>query len=78
VCYLAGGRPVITQDTGIRNIIPTGEGLFVFATEEEAIVAIEAIAGNYEKHSAAANAVAREYFDAERVLGDVLRVAGLL
>jgi hypothetical protein len=78
VCYLAGGRPVITQDTGIRNIIPTGEGLFVFATEEEAIAAIEAIAGNYEKHSAAANAVAREYFDAERVLGDVLRVAGLL
>ena len=26
--YLACGRPVITQETGFSNILPTGEGLF--------------------------------------------------
>lgn len=34
-CYLAAGRPVITQDTGFGNILPTGEGLFAFNTMEE-------------------------------------------
>ena len=29
--YLAAGRPVITQDTGFGNVLPTGEGLFAFA-----------------------------------------------
>ena len=28
--YLAAGRPVITQDTGFGNVLPTGEGLFAF------------------------------------------------
>ncbi|MGH7769896.1 MAG: hypothetical protein ACREQP_20805, partial [Candidatus Binatia bacterium] len=27
-CYLAAGRPVITQDTGFGSVLPTGEGLF--------------------------------------------------
>ena len=28
--YLASGRPVITQETGFANVLPTGEGLFGF------------------------------------------------
>src|SRR5205085_2808104 len=31
-CYLAAGRPVITQETGFSNHLPTGKGLFGFAT----------------------------------------------
>ena len=27
-CYLASGKPVVAQDTGFGNILPTGEGLF--------------------------------------------------
>src|SRR5688572_14510615 len=27
-CYLASGKPVIAQDTGFSNVLPTGEGLF--------------------------------------------------
>jgi len=27
-CYLASGRPVITQETGFSNVLPTGKGLF--------------------------------------------------
>jgi hypothetical protein len=78
VCYLAAGRPVITQDTGFSNIIATGEGLFAFSTEEEALAAIDTVATDYTRHSKDAKAVAREYFDTEYVLRDLLRVVGLL
>jgi hypothetical protein len=33
-CYLAAGRPVITQNTGFGTVLPIGEGLFVFNTME--------------------------------------------
>ncbi len=77
-CYLAAGRPVITQDTGFGNIIPTGAGLFAFTTEDEALEAIEIVARDYERQAAAARHIAQEFFAAERVLGDVLRRIGLL
>ena len=38
--YLAAGRPVITQETGFSNILPTGEGLFGFSTMEEILQAV--------------------------------------
>ena len=41
--YLACGRPVITQETGFSNILPTGEGLFAFSTLEEIEEAVERI-----------------------------------
>jgi len=78
VCYLAAGRPVITQDTGFGNVLPTGAGLFAFATAEEALEAMEIVAHDYAGQSAAARDIAQEYFAAERVLGDVLRRVGLL
>ena len=33
----AAGRPVVTQETGFSKLIPTGEGLFAFATREEIV-----------------------------------------
>jgi hypothetical protein len=76
-CYLAAGRPVITQDTGIGQFLPTGEGLFAFNTMEEILAAFEAINSDYEKHSLAARAIAEEYFRAETVLAKVLTDLGL-
>lgn len=78
VCYLAAGRPVITQDTGFGDILPTGEGLFAFATIDEALAAIETVSRDYARHAAAAHQIAQEFFAAEHVLGDVLRQVGLL
>jgi hypothetical protein len=78
VCYLAAGRPVIMQDTGFGNIIPTGEGLFPFITEDDALMAIDAVARDYGRHSAAARMIAHEFFDAELVIGDVLKKIGLI
>lgn len=71
-CYLAAGRPVVTQDTGFGCSLPTGEGLFAFTTTDEILDAIDRINTNYARHSEAARAIAQEYFQAERVLGRLL------
>jgi hypothetical protein len=76
-CYLAAGRPVITQDTGFGTILPTGEGLFAFNTMEDVMVAFEAINVDYARHSRAARRIAEEYFRAETVLTKVLQDLGL-
>jgi hypothetical protein len=78
VCYLASGRPVVTQETGFSKFIATGAGLFAYSTQAEALEAIEAIAGDYARHSSAAVEVARECFDAEKVVGQMLSTAGLM
>lgn len=75
--YLAAGRPVVTQETGFSNIIPAGEGLLAFSTLEEATDAIQRINGDYERHSRAALAVAREYFNYDVVLPRLLADVGL-
>jgi hypothetical protein len=75
--YLAAGRPVITQETGFSNILPTGRGLFAFSTLEEAVDAVEQINADYETHSRAAREIAHDYFAAERVLGSLLQRVGL-
>ena len=75
-CYLACGRPVITQDTGFSTVLPTGEGLFAFRTMEDILNAIETINLDYEKHSRAAQAIAEEYFKAETVLAQLLKDLG--
>jgi hypothetical protein len=76
-CYLAAGRPVITQDTGFGTVLPTGEGLFAFNTIEEIIAAFESVGAEYERHSRAARAIAEEYFRAENVMAQVLRDLGI-
>ena len=76
-CYLAAARPVITQDTGFGEHLPTGEGLFAFRTMEDILSAFDAVAGDYDKHSRAACAIAHEYFKAETVLARLLADLGL-
>src|SRR5204862_5225309 len=67
-CYLAAGRPVVTQDTGFGRVLPTGVGLFAFNTPDEIVASFEAIAADYDKHSRAARQIAEAYFRAEIVL----------
>jgi len=71
-CYLASGRPVIAQDTGFGRRLPTGDGLFAFSTADDVVTAIEALEADYERHRAAARAVAEEYLESDRVLGALL------
>jgi hypothetical protein len=76
-CYLAAGRPVITQDTGFGTVLPTGEGLFAFNTMDEILAAFEAVRTDYTRHSRAAHDIAQEYFRAETVLKRLLEDLGL-
>jgi hypothetical protein len=77
VCYLAAGKPVVTQDTGFGKFIPTGEGLLAYATMEEAVDALARINADYPRHAAAARRVALESFAAGPVLRRLLTDAGL-
>ncbi len=77
VCYLAAGRPVITQETGFSAILPTGRGLFAFQNMDDILDAIEAVESDYESHCRAAREIAEEFFAAEIVVGSVLERVGL-
>src|SRR5262249_36364618 len=61
--YLAAGRPVITQETGFSNVLPTGQGLFAFSTIDDVLRALEAIDADYAGQRRAAAMLAREYFN---------------
>jgi hypothetical protein len=75
-CYLASGRPVIAQETGWSAALPTGAGLFAFATPEEAVAAVREINADPIKHRRAARAIAEDYFDSDRVLKRLLSMVG--
>ncbi len=76
-CYLAAGRPVITQHTGFARHYGSGRGLFGFTTLAEINEAVRAINADYAAHSAAAFEIAREHFEAEKVLAHLLDRAGV-
>jgi hypothetical protein len=76
-CYLAAGRPVITEDTGFGRFLPVGEGLFPFTTQEQIFEAIRAIEAEPERHRAAALRIAHEFFDAGKQLAYILKETGL-
>jgi hypothetical protein len=76
-CYLASGRPVLAQDTGLDGLLPVGEGLVTFATLEEAAAGSEEIERDYARHSRAAAELAAEYFAAPVVLGRLLGTLGV-
>lgn len=72
ICYLASGKPVLAQDTGIGPLYPVGAGLLTFRTLEDAVVCVEELARDYPRHCRAARVIAEEFFDSDRVLCDLL------
>jgi hypothetical protein len=75
VRYLASAKPALVQETGFSDNYPTGEGLMPFRTLEEATAGAQEIAADYERHSAAARALAEQYFDSDKVLARFLEEA---
>ena len=76
-CYLASGKPVVTQDTGFGRRLPTGEGLFAFRDMDDALAAIDAINSDYPRHCRVAREIAEEYFAAPRVGAALLEQLGV-
>lgn len=75
ICYLASGRPVLVQDTGLGDWLPLGEGLMTFAEVKDVLHGIEQINADYEAHRRAARALAETYFAADQVLPKFLEDA---
>ena len=75
--YLAAGRPVLNQDTGFGQTLPTGAGLFSFRKPSDCVEALEAIEADYARHSNAAREIAHGFFDYNSVLPPLLAQAGL-
>ena len=71
--YLARGKPVLVQSTGCEGHLPMGRGLLTYSSLDEALAGIEAINADYPAHCRAAREIAEEYFDADRVLTEILR-----
>lgn len=72
--YLASGRPVIAEDTGFSDHLPTGLGLLSFTTIDEAAAAVDDLLTNYPQHQKAARELAESYFDASRVLPNLIEL----
>lgn len=66
--YLASGRPVVMQETGISSHLPCGLGLITVRNVDEAAAALESVNENYEAHSRAAREIAIEHLSAHVVL----------
>jgi len=82
-CYLASGRPVIAQDTGLAcghplaELIGGGEGFVTFTTPDEAAEVVAEVLGNPARHAKAARELAVDCFDAAEVAGSLLRRLGV-
>jgi hypothetical protein len=77
VCYLAAGRPVVMQDTGFSEVIPTGEGLLTFSNAEQAADAVMTLESDYRRHQEMARGIARDFFGSDVVLKRILNTVGL-
>lgn len=75
-CYLASGRPVLAQDTGIADVLPLGNGLLTFTDSGGALAALDALDSTYARHAVAAREIAEAYLDARLVLGRMLEELG--
>jgi len=76
-CYLACGRPVITQQTGFTKFYGGNGGLFAFETLDDIAEAARAIRADYPAQCQKAWEVAHEVFEAEKVVARLLEVAGV-
>jgi hypothetical protein len=77
VRYLASGRPVLVQDTGLAGHLPVGKGLHVFRTLDEAVNGARRIVENYAEESAMARRLAEQYFDSRAILSRLLDEVGV-
>jgi len=75
LCYLASGKPVVVQRTGLSSYLPSGEGILQFSSPAEAAKALAAVNADYERHCRSAREIAETYFDARRTTEKILDVA---
>jgi GT2 family glycosyltransferase len=75
--YLAAGRPVVTEDTGFGDAIPTGPGLSAFRDLDGAVAAVETVLADYDEARRSAREIAASAFASEVVLTNLLDAVGV-
>jgi hypothetical protein len=75
VCYLASGKPVLMEDTGVSNCLASGMGLILFQNLNDAVAGVEEINRDYHGHCRAARSLAESYFATGKVLPPLLEAA---
>ena len=76
VSYLASGRPVLAEDTGFSEHLPTGRGLLSFTNLDQALAGVAEIDRNYLQHMRAARELAQEHLSSEKCLPMLLAESG--
>lgn len=72
--YLASGRPVLMEDTGLSSTMPGGAGLLYFTDIDSAVDGVRRLEADYAAHSAAARGLAEDHFSSARVLPRLLEL----
>ncbi|HEX4644813.1 MAG TPA: glycosyltransferase family 1 protein [Verrucomicrobiae bacterium] len=75
VCYLASGKPVLIEDTGLGDWMPSGGGVVPFSNLAGAKHGIADINANYERHCREARNLAETIFATDKVLPPFLETA---
>src|SRR5687768_10800531 len=75
VCYLASGRPVLVEDTGLDDVLPIGGGIVTFTDPDSAARGLDMINRDYASHSIAARQLAENLFSGDHVLRSLLDAA---
>jgi hypothetical protein len=75
-CYLACGRPVVAQETGLPGTVPATEGFLTFSGLSEAVEAVAQVNADYSRHCKAARLFAEELLDSRLVLSRVVEEVG--
>jgi hypothetical protein len=75
VCYLASGRPVVLQGTGIEKTVPTGNGFgfHIFQDTGGAVKTCNQVLDNFEENQRQARRLAEDYFDSHVVIASLLK-----
>lgn len=76
-CYLACGRPAITQETRFTDLYGGKKGLLAFTSLDDIAEAVKSINADYKAHCDAAFEIAAEVFEATKVLKSLLERAGV-
>lgn len=70
--FLASGRPVVMQDTGISSFLPCGKGLFCFDGVDDAVGIMSEVYSDLPDQALSARRFAEEHLDGCRVLAGLL------
>jgi hypothetical protein len=76
MCYLASGRPVVVQDTGISELLAVGDGVLKFSTPDENLP-MPCSARRLRRPPSTPRRIAESHFDADTLLGLLLGRLGV-